>query len=141
MKPMAIFRAVLLVFGVVALVYQGITYTSHDTVIDIGPIHATADRQTTFPLPPIVGLPRWPVAWCCSSLAGRPAREAVAERPMDPEPRSAPRPARSPSDGHLFQRGVAAPVRHGSPPRRPLRTHLGNIRSIAVSSCSASRLT
>jgi hypothetical protein len=56
MKPMAIFGVVLLVFGVVALIYQGIGYTSHETVIDIGPIHATADRQRTFPLPPIVGL-------------------------------------------------------------------------------------
>jgi hypothetical protein len=56
MKPMAILGAGLLVFGVVALIYQGVNYTSHDTVIDIGPIHATADRQRTFPLPPIVGL-------------------------------------------------------------------------------------
>jgi zona occludens toxin (predicted ATPase) len=56
MKPMAICGAVLLVFGLVALVYQGVSYTSHDTVIDIGPIHATADRQRTVPLPPIVGL-------------------------------------------------------------------------------------
>ena len=56
MKPMAIVGTVFLVFGVVALVYQGVTYTSHDTVIDIGPIHATADRQKTVPLPPIVGL-------------------------------------------------------------------------------------
>jgi len=56
MKPMAVFGGVLLVFGIVALVYQGIGYTSHDTVIDIGPIHATTDRQRTFPLPPIVGL-------------------------------------------------------------------------------------
>jgi hypothetical protein len=56
MKPMAIVGVIFVVFGVVALVYQGITYTSHDTVIDIGPIHAVADRQRTFPLPPIVGL-------------------------------------------------------------------------------------
>lgn len=56
MKPMAIFGAVLLVFGIIALVFQGVQYTSHDTVVDIGPIHATADRQRTFPLPPIVGL-------------------------------------------------------------------------------------
>lgn len=56
MKPTAILGAVLLVFGIVALIYQGVTYTSHDTVIDIGPIHASADRQHTFPLPPIVGL-------------------------------------------------------------------------------------
>jgi hypothetical protein len=56
MKPMAIVGLIFVVFGVVALVYQGVNYTSHDTVIDIGPIHATADRQRTFPLPPIVGL-------------------------------------------------------------------------------------
>jgi hypothetical protein len=56
MKPMAIVGVIFVVLGVVALVYQGISYTSHDTVIDIGPIHATADRQRTFPLPPIVGL-------------------------------------------------------------------------------------
>jgi hypothetical protein len=45
-----------LVFGLAALVYQGFTYTSRDTVVDLGPIHATADRQHTFTLPPIVGL-------------------------------------------------------------------------------------
>ena len=56
MKPMAIFGVVLVAVGVVALVYQGVSYTSHDTVLDIGPIHATADRQRTFPLPPIIGL-------------------------------------------------------------------------------------
>jgi hypothetical protein len=46
----------LLVLGLAALVYQGITYTSRETVIDIGPVHATADRQKTLPLPPIVGI-------------------------------------------------------------------------------------
>jgi hypothetical protein len=47
---------VLIVLGLIALVYQGIGYTSRETVIDIGPLHATADRQKTLPLPPIVGL-------------------------------------------------------------------------------------
>ena len=56
MKPMAILGLLLLVFGVAALAYQGFTYTSRETVIDVGPIHATADRQRTFPLPPIVGI-------------------------------------------------------------------------------------
>jgi hypothetical protein len=55
MKPIAIIGVVLIVFGLAALVYQGITYTSRETVLDIGPIHATADRQRTLPLPPIVG--------------------------------------------------------------------------------------
>ncbi len=47
---------VLIVLGLVALVYQGITYTSRETVIDIGPIHATADRQRTLPLSPVLGV-------------------------------------------------------------------------------------
>ena len=55
MKPMTIAGAVLIVLGVVALIYQGITYTSHETVIDIGPLHATADQQKTLPLPPVLG--------------------------------------------------------------------------------------
>ena len=39
-----------------ALAYQGFTYTTRETVIDIGPIKATADREKTFPLPPILGI-------------------------------------------------------------------------------------
>ena len=46
----------MIVLGVVALIYQGITYTSRETVIDIGPLHATADQQKTLPLPPVLGV-------------------------------------------------------------------------------------
>jgi hypothetical protein len=56
MKPMAFVGVLLLVLGLGALVYQGITYTSRETVIDIGPVHATADREKTLPLPPVVGI-------------------------------------------------------------------------------------
>jgi len=56
MKPLAVVGLVLIVVGLVALVYQGITYTSRETVIDIGPLHATADRQKTLPLPPVLGI-------------------------------------------------------------------------------------
>ncbi len=55
MKPLALIGVVLIVFGLGAMAYQGITYTSRETVIDIGPVHATADREKTLPLPPIVG--------------------------------------------------------------------------------------
>jgi uncharacterized membrane protein len=55
MKPLSIVGIALIVLGLVALVYQGITYTSRETVIDIGPLHATADRQKTLPLPPVLG--------------------------------------------------------------------------------------
>jgi hypothetical protein len=53
---MTIVGGLLLMLGLVALVYQGITYTSRDTVLDIGPLHATADRQKTLPLSPVLGL-------------------------------------------------------------------------------------
>jgi uncharacterized membrane protein len=46
---------VLIALGLAALAYQGFTYTSRETVVDIGPLHATADREKTVPLPPIVG--------------------------------------------------------------------------------------
>ena len=55
MKPASLVGLILIVLGVAALVYQGFTYTSRDTVLDIGPLHATAERQKTVPLPPIVG--------------------------------------------------------------------------------------
>jgi uncharacterized membrane protein HdeD (DUF308 family) len=53
---MTIGGVVLLVLGVLALVYQGVNYTTRETVIDIGPIHATADRERTLPLPPVLGI-------------------------------------------------------------------------------------
>ena len=52
----AVLGIVLIVLGLGALAYQGITYTSRETVVDIGPIHATADRERTFPLPPVLGI-------------------------------------------------------------------------------------
>jgi hypothetical protein len=56
MKPIAIAGFVLIVLGLAALAYQGITYTTRETVLDVGPIHATANRERTVPLPPIVGI-------------------------------------------------------------------------------------
>jgi hypothetical protein len=56
MKPVTIAGVVLIVLGLAALAYQGVTYTTHETVLDIGPVHATADRQKTLPISPIVGI-------------------------------------------------------------------------------------
>jgi hypothetical protein len=56
MKSTLISGVVLIVLGVAALAYQGISYTSRETVVDIGPLHATADREKTIPLPPILGI-------------------------------------------------------------------------------------
>ena len=56
MKPMSILGIVLIVLGLAALAYQGFTYTTRDTVIDLGPIHATTEREKTVPLPPVFGI-------------------------------------------------------------------------------------
>jgi uncharacterized membrane protein YidH (DUF202 family) len=56
MRPISLVGVVLIVLGLLALVYQGINYTSRETVIDIGPLHATADRQKTLPLSPVLGI-------------------------------------------------------------------------------------
>jgi uncharacterized membrane protein YidH (DUF202 family) len=53
---MKLLGVLLIVFGIVALVLGGITYTKREKVLDIGPITATADRQKTIPLSPIVGI-------------------------------------------------------------------------------------
>jgi drug/metabolite transporter (DMT)-like permease len=52
---MRILGIVLIVIGVIALAYQGITYTTHKKVLDIGPIEATKEERHTVPLPPILG--------------------------------------------------------------------------------------
>jgi hypothetical protein len=45
----------LILLGLVAFAYQGITYTTQNKIIDIGPLQATVDQKETIPLPPIVG--------------------------------------------------------------------------------------
>jgi hypothetical protein len=52
---MKLVGVLLIVLGVISLAYGGITYTRREKVLDIGPIEATAERQRTIPLPPILG--------------------------------------------------------------------------------------
>jgi uncharacterized membrane protein len=55
MKTYTLIGIILIVIGIVALAYQGITYTTREKVVDIGPIQMTAEKTKTLPLPPIVG--------------------------------------------------------------------------------------
>jgi len=52
---MKIFGIILIVLGGLALVYQGIQYTTREKILDIGSLKVTADTKRTIPLPPIVG--------------------------------------------------------------------------------------
>jgi len=55
MKPMMILGIVLIILGAIALGYHGITYTTHEKVLQIGPFDATKKTEKTIPLPPILG--------------------------------------------------------------------------------------
>ena len=55
MKSITMLGILLVVLGGLALAYQGFSYTRREKVIDIGPIHATADTQEHVPIPPLVG--------------------------------------------------------------------------------------
>ena len=52
---MKLLGAILVVLGIVAFLYGGITYKREKKVLDLGPIEATATEHKTIPLPPIVG--------------------------------------------------------------------------------------
>lgn len=52
---MKIIGVVLIVIGIIALAYGGITYTRREKVLDIGPIEATTEKRETIPLPPVLG--------------------------------------------------------------------------------------
>jgi uncharacterized membrane protein YdcZ (DUF606 family) len=55
MKTYALIGIILIVIGIFAFAYQGISYTTREKVVDLGPIHMTAEKKRTIPLPPIVG--------------------------------------------------------------------------------------
>ena len=55
MKTTTILGIALIVLGVVAFAYEGISYTTRENVIDLGPLQATVDKKETIPLPPLVG--------------------------------------------------------------------------------------
>jgi hypothetical protein len=55
MKTASLVGVILIVLGVISLTYQGITYTTHKKVLDVGPLQATTEQHKTIPLPPILG--------------------------------------------------------------------------------------
>jgi uncharacterized membrane protein YidH (DUF202 family) len=56
MKSAALIGVILIILGIASLAYQGITYTRKETILNVGPIHAEAEREHTIPLPPIIGI-------------------------------------------------------------------------------------
>lgn len=56
MKGTIIAGILLTVLGVLALAYQGITYTQQKKVIDLGPLQASTKTEKHIPIPPILGI-------------------------------------------------------------------------------------
>ena len=55
MKTFTLLGIILIAVGIIAFTYQGITYTTREKVVDLGPIQMTAEKTKTLPLPPILG--------------------------------------------------------------------------------------
>lgn len=56
MRTTTIIAVALIVLGIVALGYQGFTYTTKEKVVDLGPLEVTSETTKSFPLPPVVGI-------------------------------------------------------------------------------------
>ena len=52
---MKILGIVLVVLGLIAILYGGISWTHRDTVVDAGPNQITKDKKETVPMSPIAG--------------------------------------------------------------------------------------
>ena len=54
-KPVSWLGIALVVLGGLALAYQGFGYTHQEKILDVGPIHATAEEHDRISIPPIIG--------------------------------------------------------------------------------------
>jgi hypothetical protein len=55
MKTNSIIGIILIAIGIAAFAFQGLTYTSKEKAVDLGPIQVTTETTHRIPLPPIVG--------------------------------------------------------------------------------------
>jgi len=56
MRTMTLVGVLLILLGVAALVYHGISYTTREQVLKIGPVEATKETTKTIPFPPALGV-------------------------------------------------------------------------------------
>ncbi len=56
MKGLIITGILFIVLGIASLTYGGITYTTEETVLDIGPLEAEVENKETIPLSPVLGV-------------------------------------------------------------------------------------
>ncbi len=54
-NPITLVGIALVVLAIVAFAYQGITYTTRENVINLGPLQASIDTKKTIPISPLLG--------------------------------------------------------------------------------------
>jgi len=55
MKPIMWVGILLVILGALGLAYQGFNYTHQEKILDVGPIHATAEEHDRVSIPPALG--------------------------------------------------------------------------------------
>lgn len=55
MKPYTIIGLFLIIVAITAFAYQGISLTTREKVVDIGPLQMTAVKTRTLPITPVAG--------------------------------------------------------------------------------------
>ena len=55
MKPIMWVGILLVILGALGLAYQGFNYTHQEKILDVGPIHATAEERDHVSIPPVLG--------------------------------------------------------------------------------------
>lgn len=56
MKPSVMIGVVLIALGAAALIYKNFSYTSEETVLQIGSLKATAETEKNVPIPNVLGI-------------------------------------------------------------------------------------
>lgn len=56
MKAATLIGALLIILGLGGLLYQGISWSTQEKIVDLGPIEATKEERHTIPIPPIAGV-------------------------------------------------------------------------------------
>lgn len=55
MNAKSIVAVILIAVGVIALSYQGFSYTTREKAVDLGPLQIVTEETHTLPIPPILG--------------------------------------------------------------------------------------
>jgi hypothetical protein len=54
MNAAKVIGIILIILGVLGFIYKGVSYTTKETVVDVGPLEVQAEKEKTVPIPEIL---------------------------------------------------------------------------------------